>query len=188
MKVKVGVMGSADDTVPRGGIVGHLRAKAVALGRGLAARDVTVLTGATTGLPFLVGSTAHRAGAYHVGVSPAGDDFEHATTYKLPRGNFDLLIFTGFGLKGRNVVLVRSCDIVLLVGGSMGALNEFTIAHDEGRVVGCLTGTGGAADEVERLMKALPKKTKARVHFDDDPSRLLDRCLKALKSSRPVGG
>lgn len=186
MKIKVGVMGSADNTLPRGGIVGHLRAKADALGRELAARGVTVLTGATTGLPFLVGSVAHRAGAYHVGISPAESGAEHSLTYKLPQGNFDLLIYTGFGLKGRNVVLVRSCDVVLIVGGSMGALNEFTIAHDEGRVVGCLTGTGGAADEVGRLMKALPKKTRARVYFDDDPSRLLDSCLGALKRPRGV--
>jgi uncharacterized protein (TIGR00725 family) len=184
MKTKVGVMGSADNTLPRGGAGGHLRAKADALGRALAARGVVVLTGATTGLPLLVGSIAHRAGAYHVGISPAENGAEHSVTYQLPQGNFDLLIYTGFGLKGRNVVLVRSCDVVLIIGGSMGALNEFTIAHDEGRVVGCLTGTGGAADEVERLMKALPKKTGAVVLFEDDPSRLLDRCLAALPDRR----
>jgi hypothetical protein len=65
----------------------------------------------------------------------------------------------------------------------MGALNEFTVAHDEGRVIGCLTGTGGAADEIEGLMKALPKKTGARVFFDDDPASLLDECLGALRES-----
>ena len=165
MKVKVGVMGSADDTLPGGGIVGRLRETADALGRVLAARDVIVLTGATTGLPYLVGSVAQANGAFHVGISPAENEAEHNLKFKLPTLNFDLLIFTGFGLKGRNVVLVRSCDVVIIVGGSMGALNEFTIAHDEGKVVGCLTGTGGAADEIERLMKALPKKTGARVLF-----------------------
>ena len=183
MKIKVGVMGSADNTLPKGGIAGRLRAQADALGSELAAREVIVLTGATTGLPFLVGSAAHRAGAFHVGISPAENSGEHRREYQLPFDDFDLLIYTGFGLKGRNVVLVRSCDIVLVIGGSMGALNEFTIAHDEGRVIGCLTGTGGAADEIERLMKALPKKTEARVHFDDDPARLLEACLRALANA-----
>ena len=177
MKIKIGVMGSADDTLPGGGIVGRLREKAGDLGRALAARGVVVLTGGTTGLPSLVGSVARTNGAFHVGVSPAANEREHVEVYKYPTGGCDLLIFTGFGLKGRNVVLVRSCDVVLVVGGSMGALNEFTIAHDEGKVVGCLTGTGGAADEVGRLLKALPKKTGARVLFDDDPARLLDECL-----------
>lgn len=180
MKIKVGVMGSAGDTLPEGLAV-ELRAKAEELGRALAARDCVVLTGATTGLPHVVGGAAHAAGALHVGVSPAGDEREHVERYGLPVEGCDVLIYTGFGLKGRNVVLVRSCDVVLVVRGSMGALNEFTIAHDEGRVVGCLSGTGGAADEVERLMGALPKSTPARVFHDGDPARLLDKCLEALK-------
>lgn len=180
MKIKVGVMGSAGDTLP-GGVAAELRARAEGLGRELAARGCVVLTGATTGLPAAVGGAAHRAGALHVGVSPAADEREHVGAYGLPVADTDVLIFTGFGLKGRNVVLVRSCDVVLVVRGAMGALNEFTIAHDEGKVVGCLTGSGGAADEIERLMRALPKKSAARVLFDDDPARLLDGCLAALR-------
>jgi uncharacterized protein (TIGR00725 family) len=180
MRIKVGVMGSAGDTLPEGSGA-ELRAKAEELGRALAARGCVVLTGATTGLPALVGGEAHRAGALHVGVSPAADAREHAERFGLPVEGTDVIIYTGFGLKGRNVVLVRSCDVVLVVRGSMGALNEFTIAHDEGRVVGCLTGTGGAADEIGRLMTALPKGTRARVFRDSDPSRLLDVCLDALE-------
>ena len=84
------------------------------------------------------------------------------------------------------MVLVRSCDVVVFVRGSMGALNEFTIAHDEGRVIGCLTGTGGVADEAPHLLRAFPKDTGARVFHDDDPARLLDACLGAL--SQPVRG
>jgi uncharacterized protein (TIGR00725 family) len=173
-------MGSAGDTLGEGAGV-ELRARCEVLGRALAARGCVVLTGATTGLPHAVGAAAQRAGALHVGISPAEDEREHVERYKLPMEGTDVLIFTGFGLKGRNVVLVRSCDIVLIVRGSMGALNEFTIAHDEGRVVGCLTGTGGAADEIERLMRVLQKKTKARVIFEDDAERLLDACLDALE-------
>lgn len=180
MKVKVGVMGSAADTLPEG-VAEELRAKAEGLGRALAARGCVVLTGATTGLPALVGGAAHRAGALHVGVSPAADEREHVGRFGLPVEGTDVLVYTGFGLKGRNVVLVRSCDVVIVVRGSMGALNEFTIAHDEGRVVGCLSGTGGAADEIRRLTAALDKATRAQVFHDPDPSRLLDACLGALK-------
>jgi len=188
MKLKVGVMGSAGDTLPEGAAA-ELRAKAEGLGRALARRDCVVLTGGTTGLPYAVGGAAHDAGALHVGVSPAADAREHEGRYGLPLDRCGVMIYTGFGLKGRNVVLVRSCDIVLVVRGAMGALNEFTIAHDEGRVVGCLTGTGGVADEAERLMKALPKKTRAVVHFDPEPERLLDLCIESFlagrKSSQP---
>jgi uncharacterized protein (TIGR00725 family) len=180
MKIKVGIMGSADDTLPNGVAVA-VREKAEALGRRCAALDLVLLTGATTGLPYIVGRAAHEAGALHVGVSPAASVHEHVTTYGLPVDACGLIIYTGFGLKGRNVVLVRSCDVVIIVGGSMGALNEFTIAYDEGRIIGCLTGTGGVADEAARLLQTFPKQTKARVFHDDDPARLLSTCVDALE-------
>lgn len=182
MRIKVGVMGSAGDALPDD-LREAIHEKAEALGRALAARGVVVLTGATTGLPHVVGRAAREGGALHVGISPAENAREHEGVYRLPVEATDIVIHTGFGLKGRNVVLVRSSDIVLVVRGSMGALNEFTIAHDEGKVVGCLTGTGGVADEAAYLMRALPKTTGARVLFDDDPARLLDACLRALEES-----
>ena len=183
MKIKVGVMGSADDTLPDG-IADGLRERAESLGRAIAARDCLVLTGATTGLPNAVGLAAHRAGALHIGISPAASEREHVKRYNYPTTSCDAIIYTGFGLKGRNVVLVRSCDIVLVIGGSMGALNEFTIAHDEGRVIGCLTGTGGVADEAERLLQMFPKQTGACVLHGDDPERLLAACLEAFEQAR----
>ncbi|MDQ3684008.1 MAG: hypothetical protein M3430_00200 [Acidobacteriota bacterium] len=180
MKIKVGVMGSADDTLPIGAN-DALREKAEAIGHAVAARGLVVLTGATTGLPHAAGRAAHEQGALHVGVSPASDVNEHVSRYNLPIEGCDFLIYTGFGLKGRNVVLVRSCDIVIFIHGSIGALNELTIAYDEGRVVGCLVGTGGVADEASRLLRTFPKKTRARVLYHDDPARLLDECLEALR-------
>ena len=182
MKIKVGVMGSAGDT-SAGGADGELRTKAEALGRAVAARGCVLLTGGTTGLPHAAGAAAHAAGGLHVGVSPASDAREHAGRYGLPLEGTDVLVYTGFGLKGRNVVLVRSCDVVLIFRGGVGTLNELTVAHDEGRVVGCLTGTGGVADEAGRLLAALPKRSSAVLIFDEEPGRLLERCLEAFKQS-----
>ncbi len=172
MRIKVGVMGSAEENSPA-----ELREKANALGRALAAHDAILLTGATTGLVYTTAKAAHNAGALHVGISPAHDEREHVERFGLPTDACDAIIHTGFGLKGRNVVLVRSCDVLVFIAGSIGSLNEFTIAYDEGKVIGCLTGTGGVADEIESLVRTFPKVTKARVSYDDDPARLLDACF-----------
>jgi len=172
MKIKIGVMGSAEEASSP-----SVNDRAIALGKTIAMRDAILLTGATTGLVYLAGKAAHDAGALHVGISPAHDKREHVERYALPTDACDAIIYTGFGLKGRNVVLVRSCDVVLFVAGSIGSLNEFTIAYDEGKIVGCLTGTGGVADEVERLVETFHKPTKARVFYDNDPVRLIDKCL-----------
>jgi uncharacterized protein (TIGR00725 family) len=179
MKLKVGVMGSAGDTAPAKAKA-SLAGKATELAAAIAARDLLLLTGATTGLVYLVGKSAHDAGVLHIGISPAANRDEHAQKFKLPVDACDALVYTGFGLKGRNVVLVRSCDIVLFIAGSMGSLNEFTIAHDEGKVIGCLTKTGGVADEAAGLLRKFSKTTGARVFENDDPGRLLDACLKAI--------
>ena len=178
-------MGSANTELHEG-IGQFVREKAETLGRAIAAHECLLLTGATTGLTHAVGKAARKAGAFHIGISPATNEREHVTYYKLPVDACDAIIYTGFGLKGRNVVLVRSCDIVLFIAGSMGSLNEFTIAHDEGRVMGCLTGTGGVADEAERLLRVFPKETGACVLHGDDPERLVAGCLEALKQKRSI--
>jgi predicted Rossmann-fold nucleotide-binding protein len=117
--------------------------------------------------------------------SPASNSREHLEQYKLPLDACDLIIYTGFGLKGRNVVLVRSCDIVLFIAGAMGSLNEFTVAHDEGKVIGCLTGTGGVADQADYLLKKFSKKTDAIVFQNNDPAKLIDECLGELRARQP---
>ena len=175
MKIKVGVMGSAEEASTPA-----LSEKAKALGQAIACCDVILLTGATTGLVYETGKTASNAGAFHIGISPAGDESQHVERYHLPVDACDAIIYTGFGLKGRNVVLVRSCEVVLFIAGSIGSLNEFTIAYDEGKAIGCLTGTGGVADKIERLVATFQKQTKARIFYDDDPERLIDKCLAAV--------
>src|SRR5205807_8702969 len=125
------------------------------------------------GVVHSVANAPHDAGSLRIGVSPAHDENEHIELFHLPTDACAAIIYTGFGLKGRNVVLVRSCDIVVFIASSMGSLNEFTIAYDEGKVIGCLIGTGGVADEIERLTKLFPKRTKSQVLYDEDPARLI---------------
>lgn len=173
MKIKIGVMGSAEESPATSEIAG-------ALGKAIASRDAILLTGATTGLVYAAGKAAHDAGAMHIGISPAHDAQEHAARYNLPLDACDAIIYTGFGLKGRNVVLVRSCDIVLFIAGSIGSLNEFTIAYDEGKIIGCLTGTGGVADEIQRLVRTFQKETESRVFYDEDPEKLIDKCIREV--------
>lgn len=180
MKTKVGVMGSASeiDASQRT----HFESRVKQLIDAFAASGVVLFTGATTGLIYEIGKAARAAGVFHVGISPADSLQEHRNKYQLPDDACDVLVYTGFGLKGRNVVLVRSCDIVLFVAGAMGSLNEFTIAHDEGKVIGCLTGTGGVADEVDYLLRKFSRQTGAKVFQNTDPAALLDTCLKACNA------
>src|SRR6185503_19769319 len=114
-----------------------------------------------------------------IGISPAFSKEEHVNRYNLPSDGADVIIYTGFGLKGRNVINIRSSDIVIIFGGGMGALNEFTIAYDEGRIIGVLEESGGIADHIREIIELAKKPTLSQIQFDSDPSALLDLCLRA---------
>ena len=181
MRTKIGVMGSAAPDSARLETGKAVVEKAEQLGEAIAKRDAVLLTGATTGLVYVAGKAAHDAGCFHIGISPGSSKDEHVELYKLPLDACDTIVYTGFGLKGRNVVLVRSCDVVLFIAGAMGSLNEFTIAHDEGKIIGCLTGTGGVADESGFLLQKFGKRaTASRVFTSADPNELVDKCLQSI--------
>jgi len=180
-KPTVGVMGaSGGDLSPAE--KSRLGGLAERLGAAIAKRGCILITGATTGLPDLVSRAAMRKGGLVVGISPAANREEHANHYGLPEDGADMIIYTGFGLKGRNVVNVRSSDIVVIFGGSTGTLNEFTIAYDEGKVIGVLEGTGGIAEHIREVLNFCQKKTPAILLFDENPDTLVDRCFEALES------
>ena len=178
-KVKVGVMGASGVELAAGEKT-RLEALAERLGAAIAARDCILVTGATTGLPDLVARAARKNGALTLGVSPAQDRDEHRRL-GLPLDAADAIIYTGFGFKGRNVVNVRSSDVVLIFGGATGTLNEFTIAYDEGKVVGVVEGSGGVADHVKEILSYCKRETHARVFYGSDPEKLLDECLGEFK-------
>jgi uncharacterized protein (TIGR00725 family) len=179
LKPKVGVMGSANDTL---GESERLRLSVVAerLGVAIADRDCILITGATTGLPELVSRAARKKHSLTIGISPAASKDEHVNHYSLPTDVADVIIYTGFGLKGRNVVNIRSSDIVIIFGGSIGALNEFTIAYDEGKVIGVLEGSGGIADHIREIVEFSGKPTSSRLIYSNEPEALIDLCLQAF--------
>lgn len=181
LKLKVGVMGSANDTLAEND---RLRLEEIAerLGSAIADRDCVLVTGATTGLPDLVSRAARKREALTIGISPAATKKEHVEHYSLPTDGAEVIIYTGFGLKGRNVINIRSSDIVIIFGGSIGALNEFTIAYDEGKVIGVLEGSGGIADHIKEIVEFSNKTTVSRLIFSAEPEALIDLCLQAFNS------
>jgi len=69
MQTSLGVRGSASE-VGRPETAQTLIEKAESLARAIAKRKVLLFTGATTGVVYLVGKTAHDEGAFHIGVHP----------------------------------------------------------------------------------------------------------------------
>jgi uncharacterized protein (TIGR00725 family) len=177
LRLVIGVVGSAS-----GRISSAARQKARQLGEEIARGGYILLTGACPGLPYDAAKGTRGRGGLSIGISPALNLHEHKTRYRSPSDQYDILVYTGSGLMGREITAVRSCDIVIVIGGRSGTLGEFAIAYDEGRTVGVLTGTGGVADHIDDLLDIIHKDTGAVVVSDDDPTRLLRRAVRVHRA------
>jgi uncharacterized protein (TIGR00725 family) len=178
MALKVGVMGAASGDLPP-----EIRQAAFDLGAYCAEQSLVVLSGAAPGYPWESARGAQSKGGLSIGISPALSIDEHVNVYHSPADVFDVLIFTGSGLMGREIVNIRSSNIVVIVGGHSGTLGEFAIAYDEGKLIGVLEGSGGIADEIGRLVEAIDKPTGAYVIYNPDPRTLIDRLIQQYVDS-----
>jgi uncharacterized protein (TIGR00725 family) len=165
-KPVVGVMGASANDALSAADAARVKSLADALGAAIAQADCILVTGATTGLPDLVAKSFRSAWRFRAWRLARGESRDHVADYGLPDDGADVIVYTGFGYKGRNVVNVRSSDIVIVVGGATGTLNEFTIAYDEGKVVGVLEGSGGVADHLREIIEFCNKPTTGAVIFD----------------------
>ena len=180
MKTQIGVMGSAG-----GPMTPEQLERAYRLGRRIAERACVTVTGACPGFPDAAVHGASDAGGVTIGISPAHSRAEHVGTYASPLEPYDVLVFSGSGLMGREVQNVHSSDIVLFVGGRSGTLGEFAIAYDEGKLIGILAGSGGLSDDFANIAKLTGKDTGAVIVQDADPERLVDRCLELYERAGP---
>lgn len=177
VQIRIGVMGSAG---------GHADAAIVdvcrRLGRVIAEHGCCLLTGACPGLPHEVVLGAKSAGGHVVGISPASSLKEHVETFQSPYREYDVLIYTGLGLMGRELVNIHSSDIVVVVSGRSGTLGEFAIGYEEGKLIGVLTGTGGITVALPALEASLNKRTGSEVIYESEPEALVDRLLARYRS------
>lgn len=178
-RLKIGVMGSASGPQIEDPIA---REKARLLGKAMAERGYILINGACPGLPHDAMLAAKEAGGFTLGVSPAFSEYEHINEYLSPAGH-DMIIFTGMGFMERDIINIRSSDAVVIIGGGVGTLNEFTIAYDEGRPIGVITDSGGISNSIEHIVVELcQREMPPNLVMDSDPVKLLDKLEIVVKA------
>ncbi len=159
------------------------------LGREIVRHDGALVTGATTGIPYWAAIGAKEEGGISIGLSPAVSEKEHINVYHLPIDYFDVIIYTGFNYSGRNLLLTRSSDAVIVACGRMGTLNEFTIAFEDGKPIGVLEGSGGTADFVRELVSKM-HRGPGNIAYDKNPKSLVEKVIELINSAQggPASG
>ena len=177
--VKIGVSGSADLTYS--GLDAFERAKEV--GREIARAGAIITTGATTGFPMYAAMGAKDERGFSIGFSPASTEREHVEVYKLPHDYMDVVMYTGFGYSGRDLLFVRSSDAMIIGPGRIGTLNEFSVAYEDHRPMGILEGSWDT-DELLKLIMDSAHRPNPNVIFDSDPKALVEKLIAMVMKSK----
>jgi len=160
--------------------------KAEELGKEVIRQGAVLVNGATTGFPYWAAKGAKAAGGIVVGISPASSEREHIERYDLPVDYQDLIIYTGFGYSGRNLLLTRAADAVIVGCGRMGTINEFTIAFEDKKPIGILEGEW----ETDELAKTILEKShraeemEGKIVFSQDPKELVSKLIELIKKEK----
>ncbi len=179
LKIKIGVSGAAE--------TGHCGLdaldKAKELGREIVRQSGILVTGATTGFPLWAAMGAKDARGVSIGLSPASGEKEHVEVYRLPIDYMDLIIYTGFGFPGRDLLFTRSCDAIIIGCGRIGTIHEFTIAFEAGMPIGVLQGSWTMDETIKTILERGNRPTD-KVIFDDDPKRLIEKISKMVMEQK----
>jgi hypothetical protein len=153
-------------------------ASAEAVGRELAKRRSVVICGGLGGVMEAACRGAVAEGGITVGILP-GDNPEEANPYvKIP-------IATGLGY-ARNVIIVKSAQAVIAVGGSYGTLSEIAFAFQNGLpVIGLNTWTvaepGSKENPIILARGPVEAVEKALAHLRRVRGKSASRCFSGGK-------
>lgn len=175
-KIKLGVSGAAE--TGKCGLDALEKAKE--LGREIVRQGGIIVTGATTGFPLWSAMGAKEMGGISIGLSPAVNAKDHVEGYRLPLDYMDMIIYTGFGFPGRDLLFTRSCDALFVGCGRIGTIHEFTIAFEEGRPIGVLEGDW-TMDEQIRDMLDKSGRSAEKVIFDPNPKTLVSKVIAMIE-------
>lgn len=153
------------------------------VGREIARQGCILITGATTGVPYFAALGCKKVGGFSVGFSPAASEAAHLKIYKLPTDVFDIMIYTGSDYVGRNIIMTKSADGVIIICGRMGTLHEFATAFEIQKPIGVLEGTGGTADKI-KLIATGPFRGVKKIIYEKNPKKLVKKLIEAIKKEK----
>lgn len=179
LRIKIGISGAAE--------TGHCGLNALEqakeLGREVIRQGGIVITGATTGFPLWAAMGAKEEHGVSIGLSPAASEKEHLETWRLPVDYMDLIIYTGFGFPGRDLLFTRSCDAVIIGCGRIGTIHEFTIAYEDGKPIGVLEGPWTMDEQIKDIL-AKGNRPADKVLYDSDPKKLIERVIQMVDTDK----
>jgi len=176
MKPKIAIIGQGAEPLKN-----DVMKKAEVIGALLAKNYCEVFTGAGLGYPLAAAKGAMESGADVTGISPAINEDEHKEEYGFSVDCFSRIEYTGKGIPERNYDLIQKVDAVIMIGGKIGTLNEFTLAYHKGKVIGILEGSTGIVNLMHEIATVCDKNgEKENIIYSESPEELVSKVLERL--------
>lgn len=156
------------------------------IGREIARQGAQIVTGATSGFPMYAAEGAKEAGGFSFGLSPAASKKEHTEVYRLPLKAMDAVVYTGFGFPGRDLMLVRSSDAIVIGCGRIGTIHEFTVAWEANMPMGILVGDWPTDEVISNIIKN-SNRENPNVIFEKDPKAMITKLIEMVQKQEGTG-
>ena len=79
------------------------------------------------------------------------------------------------GFTSRSLEMINDSYGVIVIGGRIGTLSEFTIALEEGKKILVIKNSGGIADHLEYILSVANKEFPNQIIFEQDYKKGIDK-------------
>lgn len=172
-KIQIGVMGSCADL----NYSKNAEKAAEEIGEEIAKRGGVLFFGAEKDLDSL-SSAACRGAKKNNGLTIG---VTYGKNKKVIEENADIIIPSGLERGGgRELVLVLSCDAIIVISGGSGTLTEMAIAYQANIPIIALKGYGGWADEMAD--RYFDKRNRRKVMGANSPKEAVEFAFKEVNN------
>ncbi len=156
--------------------------KSFQIGKEIAKNNIMLVTGGGTGYPLEAAKGAFLNKGKVIGMSPAKNEKEHKEAYGFTTEYFSEIIYTGKGIPQRNFDIIENSDAVIVIGGQIGTLNEFTIAFQLRKIIGVLKNSGGVSDIIEKIADICKKGYRDADIIYSDRAELVSKVIERFNN------
>lgn len=111
--------------------------------KAIVSRGHTIITGGRNGVMELVSASVSERAGRVIGILPFD---EEGNEYN------QLRVRTGLDFALRSLIITKSADVVVSIGGEAGTLLEIVSAYSYAKSVILMKGTGGWTDRISRVL------------------------------------
>lgn len=156
--------------------------KSFEIGKEIAKNKAILITGAGLGYPLEAAKGAFLNKGEVIGFSPAKDEQEHKEKYGFKTEYFTRINYTGLGVPKRNYDIIENSDAVIIIGGQIGTLNEFSIAFVFNKIIGILNNSGGIVEIIDKIIDICKANNEdENIIYSDEPKELISSIIERLK-------